>query len=137
MLAAVTHPHFKSTWVDKTKELEVRIKLKNLFTDAVTPVIEKSTESLAYDFVNFSRVSNTSPPDEVNNYLNDNDCSLAMLDSYPRIRELFIKYNSAIPSSAAVERLFSQGSLVLTLKRNSLSDSLLEMLLLLKISLNM
>ena len=47
-----------------------------------------------------------------------------------------MKYNTSIPTSAPVERLFSQDALVLTVRRNRLSDLLLEMLILLKISLN-
>lgn len=50
------------------------------------------------------------------------------------IKKLFIKYNAAIPSSARVERLFGQAALVLTVRRNRLSDIILEMLILLKIS---
>jgi len=49
-----------------------------------------------------------------------------MLDRHPEVRKLFIKYNIAIASSAPVERLFSTVALVLSKRRNCLSDTFFE-----------
>ncbi|KAG7167788.1 hypothetical protein Hamer_G010183 [Homarus americanus] len=46
------------------------------------------------------------------------------------MRELFIKYNTPIPSSAAVERMFSMGKDVLRPKRSRMTDKHFEMLVL-------
>ena len=43
-----------------------------------------------------------------------------------------MRYNTTIPSSAPVERLFSLAGITLTPKRSKLSDKTLEMLVLLR-----
>ncbi|KAG7157181.1 hypothetical protein Hamer_G010022 [Homarus americanus] len=55
-------------------------------------------------------------------------------DTFPNkpMRELFIKYNTPIPSSAAMERMFSMGKDVLRPKRSRMSDNHFEMLVFLR-----
>ena len=110
--------------------------LKQLMTDVNTPIGEKSTTSITEDFLKYDldESGESSSNNELENYLRDPDTNIAMLDKYPQLKQLFLKYNTAIPTSAPVERLFSQASLILTVRRNKLSDTLLEMLLLLKMS---
>ena len=48
------------------------------------------------------------------------------------LKNLFIRYNTALPSSAAVERVFSVGKDILKPKRAGLSDDHFEMLIFLK-----
>ena len=48
------------------------------------------------------------------------------------LMELFARYNTAMPSSAAVERLFSLGKDILRAKRSCLSDDNFKMLLFMK-----
>jgi len=55
-----------------------------------------------------------------------------MLLSYPEVLKVFLQYNTAKPSSAPVERLFSTGSNVMTVKRYRLNDDHFEKLVLLK-----
>ena len=50
---------------------------------------------------------------EVDKYLADTADTVASLDAYPHIRHMYIALNTGLPSSAAVERLFSLGGRVL------------------------
>ena len=76
------------------------------------------------DFLSFDD-RQPSTESELERYLNDKDKRLEMLDKYPNIKKLFMRYNTMLPSSAPVERLFSMAALVLTGKRANLSDTLL------------
>ena len=69
---------------------------------------------------------------EVFNYLKDPNKELDSLNSYKSVREIFIKYNTALTSSAPVERLFSFAGMVNAPKRRRLTDRNFEKLILLK-----
>ncbi len=140
LMAALTHPCFKAHWIkDRRSQEEAKIKLRQLIQDSTcSPVLEKSKTSLAEEFLLFDEIQPSGrPDDEVDRFLKDRDTSIGMLDNYPQIKSLFVKYNTVIPTSAPVERLFSLAALILTIRRNKLSDSMLEMLIFLKIALNL
>ncbi|XP_029952487.1 uncharacterized protein LOC115392103 isoform X3 [Salarias fasciatus] len=69
---------------------------------------------------------------EVLHYLQTADTSMEILNQFPKIKEICLRKNAALPSSAPVERLFSLGTLVLSPKRNRLSDKRFEKLLLMR-----
>uniref|UniRef100_A0A3P8NPQ8 BED-type domain-containing protein n=1 Tax=Astatotilapia calliptera TaxID=8154 RepID=A0A3P8NPQ8_ASTCA len=69
---------------------------------------------------------------EVAEYLKSGATGLDSLNHFPMIKKLSLKLNAATPSSAPVERLFSLGNLILTPKRNKLTDHKFEKLLLLR-----
>jgi len=54
------------------------------------------------------------------------------LSSYPAVKEAFIKANSTLPSSAAVERLFSAAGQILCSRRGKLSDDMIDKMLFLR-----
>ena len=55
-----------------------------------------------------------------------------MLNSYPIIKMLFIKYNYILPSSAPVERMFSIATNINKPKRNKLNYTKFALLVLLE-----
>ena len=73
---------------------------------------------------------------EVLQYLADTDTNLQMLHRYPAMKEIFLKYNTALISSAPVERLFSFGSIILQGRRGRLTDTNFEKLMLMKAMAN-
>ena len=72
--------------------------------------------------------------DELSKYLSDRSHELESLHSYPHIRQLYIALNTGLPSSAAVERLFSLGGSVFSPLRSRLSADHFEMLTFLRSS---
>ena len=67
---------------------------------------------------------------EASAYLTDPERTLSMLHKYPLVTSAFIRFNTEMPSSAPVQLLFSVGGQIETARRNRLSDTNFEKLLL-------
>lgn len=94
----------------------------------------QSTEDTDEEFFAFAKtgsVHNISVQQEMELYLSDEAKQLDSLKKFPAVKEVFLRYNTPIPSSAPVERLFSTGGQILTPRRCRMSDEHSEMLLLL------
>lgn len=146
-IAAVLHPQFKFSWLGVSKEDE---KLKQTLTNKIGRLLQhlSDEERLAnldartpddpnkdfYAGLNQSTLSSTPQGCiELTQYLNSKHTSdFSILDKYPNIKKLFVKFNASLPSSASVERLFSLGGRVLSPLRSTLGDSIFEILVFLK-----
>ena len=143
ILAAVVLPKFKLKWVESQKKKdEYKQMLLQVMEEQRDKEIEATPESQEasqgpkskkgdsfFDFDDDEKSTQANLEVETNDYLRSAQ-SIKCLHKYPTIKKLFLMYNTVLPSSAPVERLFSLGVAVLTPKRNRLTDSRFEKLLL-------
>ena len=152
ILAAVTHPYFKLRWLPQSSHDDVK---KLLLDEAKSKGIQNSSSALTteiairvdegdsffeFDSPQLSQVSNGEEKSltelECLQYLNEESTELQSLNKYSTIKKLFIYYNTPLPTSAPVERLFSYSGLVLGDRRGSLTDDNFEKLVFLKTNAN-
>jgi len=150
IFASISHPKMKLRWIPAPKLEELKeLFIKNAIrfsksTVSTEPV--KNDAAPADSFLLFENAENLTENNLTNetlelkirqecvSYFADNITEFIMLNKYPTIRRIFMKYNTTLPSSAPVERLFSYASLVLSPKRRRLTDKNFEQLLLLKVN---
>lgn len=135
IIASISHPKFKMDWVPvRYKDLCKKVFNDecNLMSSLVTTNSDSADDSdnmsdkEFYSNVCDQSSNNYSPDEEINvqvlKYLNSKKKELQMLNNYPIVKKIFLKYNTTLPSSAPVERLFSGAVQVLTSRRNRLGD---------------
>jgi len=142
IIASVTLPQFKLRWVDEAKKAAARSLMYEYAT-----AVQQQTATTSQDTDNVS--GSTSQEDdffcfeaqptqsidartEVDMFLTDTSRDIHCLKRYPVLLKLFLQYNTALPSSAPVERLFSLGGQILTPRRNRLTPAHFERQLLLR-----
>lgn len=155
VISSVTVPKFKLKWLNLVSEARICPTLdheycKNLLITEVKKCASSknetrtssdisSTSSVGDDqFLKFLKdqdhveTADSAIGLEVLSYLSDKQKDIASLGRFPRIKQLFLKFNTILPSSAPVERLFSTGGQILVPRRNRLSDDMFEAFLLCK-----
>ncbi|KAL4098885.1 hypothetical protein QTP88_023403 [Uroleucon formosanum] len=148
-IAALSYPRFKKRWLTCV-ETEFHDRLIRIFQKTADEIfIEKSTHlelekspknQTTDDFFDFgsSTLTLTGIPKselEVLHYFADEENDLQHLNKYPTIKQVFIRYNTPLPSSAPVERLFSFATMTNQPKSHKLSDHLFEKRVVLKANL--
>ena len=141
LLAAASCPKFKLRWLrdagrrERVKELLTAECRRTTAPAAQSPASVPTTSDSQgeMDFFTFEAEPEEtySAENEVMDYLRS-AYDLQILNQFSNMKKMFLKYNTPTPSSAPVERLFSLGGLVLTPRRNRLSDKRFEKLLLMR-----
>lgn len=144
ILSSISHPKFKFRCLntpekEETKELlQLEIELhSNINTDSnisiQVPVIEEENVDDSFLFE-----IDEQPNAELERFLNTHyNGDLKCLNIVPTIKQIFLKYNTALPSSASAERLFSIAGDICSKKRARLSDTNFESSLLFKMNYNL
>uniref|UniRef100_A0A3Q2NS65 Uncharacterized LOC105933045 n=1 Tax=Fundulus heteroclitus TaxID=8078 RepID=A0A3Q2NS65_FUNHE len=70
--------------------------------------------------------------EEIRRYVEGTGKSLECLQDFPRVKQLFLKYNTTLPSTAPIQRLFSQKGNLMSSQRNFLTDDYFERVQLLR-----
>ena len=84
-----------------------------------------STEQKESIFIRFKTSVEKEP--ETKKYLDSEESdSLKDLELFPKVRSLYVRSNTTLPSSAAVERLFSCAGLIMTPLRSRVTDNNFE-----------
>lgn len=153
LLAASFHPQFRLSWLpwyfDEPTEVHDRMKRKmiELLESSANDVSEATmssdtdndfdgdtSDTFFASLFSQSKRRTSSHADRVQEFLSSAAPKQIDANSFvdEKLKQLFIKYNTAVPSSAAVERLFSVGKDILKPKRCGLTDEHFEMLAFLK-----
>ena len=142
LMASASHPRFKMKHISTEKQEYIKQALISE-AEKVSQALSNEDRPLQDDRDEFdssdeemetenSSIATNQTKIEVLRFLDDADKNLDCLQRYPVMKEVFIKFNTTLPSSAPVERLFSFGSVILQGRRTRLTDKNFEMLTLLK-----
>lgn len=152
ILTSITLPTVKNIFLSSDDEL---IYAKNLLiieckkiqaestVNAVDHDANIATENTTQDdfLIEFRglrnmRISSTESDieSEVARFIADSRSEISILNEYPKIKKVYYKFNTTLSSSAPVERLFSQSSMIFTPRRNRLSSVKFEQALMLKVN---
>lgn len=144
-IATATTPQFRLWWMAASEREEMCSLLATEASqmDPCSTAEANTSRSLSTiksedDFFSYGSAKTTvkiqqwGVTEEVRKYVEGTGKSLECLQDFPRVKQLFLKYNTTLPSTAPVQRLFSQKGNLVTSQRNSLTDDYFERIQLLR-----
>jgi hypothetical protein len=147
-LAALCLPRFKDKWfpcIPQPDRDYLLGRFRDLIGSQLTTADPVDSEPMEIDdYYDFGEVFETSGSSQHGHadegqalmlaYLKDKRKDTCMLKDYPPIERLFLQLNTAPPSSAQVERLFSYATMINAPKCNRLGDEKFEQRVLLRVN---
>lgn len=141
-IAAMSYPRFKDKWI-ACVGIEDRSRINSIFKEAVVKEIYEASETIEvapnnsyedsyFEFDTDSGGQRCKEDVIISHYLADQDRDVSMLNRYPEIKRVFQKYNTPLPSSGAIERMFSFGTMTNLPNSQTLSDEMFEKRMVLK-----
>ncbi|XP_015121281.1 uncharacterized protein LOC107044049 [Diachasma alloeum] len=140
-VAAAVHPKFKLRWLpclDTSAQKNVRNAITNAIISCRSPSENiQSKEEPLIDGFDFDVGGQTQATIQCNleisadetdfrRFCNDTKTDLSLLHAYPAVKAIYLKFNTLLPSSASVERLFSFAGMFDIAKFNRLTDANFE-----------
>lgn len=147
--ATATTPQFRLWWMNASEREDMcsllateasQIEPSSL-TEA-NPSRRLSTIESEDDFFSYGpvkpavQIQQRGVMEEIRKYVEGTGKSLECLQDFPRVKQLFLRYNTTLPSTAPVQRLFSQKGNLVTSQRNFLTDDYFERIQLLRYNSN-
>ena len=133
-LATSTHPRFKLNWCVDTDAMTEMRRLLELEMEKFESSLQ--TTDTAEDELDLPTKSSEALT-ELGLFLMNPGKDLDILHKYPRVKSVFLRYNTGLLSSGPVERLFCHaGPMILSARRNRTVDELFEDILILKVYKN-
>ncbi|XP_038125121.1 uncharacterized protein zgc:161969 isoform X1 [Cyprinodon tularosa] len=148
-IATATTPQFRLWWMPASEKDEM-CSLLTTEASEVDPcnvdetntsrnpsTIESEDDFFSYGSPKTStQIQQRGVKEEIRKYVEGTGKSLECLQEFPRVKQLFLKYNTPLPSTAPVQHLFSQKSNLMTSQRNFLTDDYFERIQLLRYNSN-
>ncbi|KAM4717816.1 uncharacterized protein zbedx [Anableps anableps] len=148
-IATATTPQFRLWWMAASEREEMCTLLATeasqmdpcdapeANTSRNLSTIESEDDFFSYGSAKTStQIQQRGVMEEIRKYVEGTGKSLECLQDFPRVKQLFLKYNTTLPSTAPVQRLFSQKGNLMTSQRNFLTDDYFERIQLLRYNSN-
>lgn len=154
IIAALSHPRFKKKWFSCVLPDQHK-RCTNLLKSAICSEISRNefeTENNAHvksredDFFDFSSDSGSETQSSncpkrraesiMSGFFAEESRDINLLHRHPFVKNVFIQYNTPMPSSGPVERMFSFATMTNLPKSHRLSDHMFEKRVVMKTNLN-